>query len=95
MKYKDLSNEDKIDIISYYRKDDITKAEAVELISDMYDISKRTVYDWVDKIQLENMGYNVDNTNQSENEKEISIVSDESKKIYKLEEENKKLRNGD
>lgn len=92
MKYKDLSNEDKIDIIEYYKKDDITKAEAVELISDMYDISKRTVYDWVDKIQLENMGYNVDNTNQSENEKEISIVSDESKKIYKLEEENKSLK---
>jgi len=87
LKYKDLSNVDKRSIIEYYNFDSLTKTETVRDIADDYDISTRTVYEWIDKIQLENITEKPIN-----NEQEISIVSEESKKIYKLEEENKSLK---
>lgn len=86
MKYKHLDYEHKKDILEIYNDKNHTKAEAIEILSQELEVSKRTIYGWINKLSKENIG-NSSNTDkditivsEETNEKEISIVGDESKK---------------
>lgn len=85
MKYKDLTIDDKKKIIDiWYDKNLKNKSEKVNSISALYKTHERTVYQWIKNIQ--------NNDKDFIPAPKITIITDEAKKIYKLEEENKALK---
>lgn len=85
MKYKNLTIDDKKKIIEIWYDDTLTKAEKVTKIATEYNTGERTVYDWIKNIQ--------NNDKDFIPAPKITIISDDAKKIHKLEDENKQLRN--
>lgn len=85
MKYKNLTIDDKKNIIDIWYDDTLTKAEKVSEIAKLYNLGERTVYDWIKNIQ--------NNDKDFIPALKITIISDDAKKIHKLEDENKQLRN--
>lgn len=85
MKYKNLTVDDKKNIIEIWYNDTLTKAEKVTKIAKVYNLGERTVYSWVKNIQ--------NNDKDFISTSKITIISDDAKKIHKLEEENKQLKN--
>lgn len=85
MKFSELTLEDKKDIIDYWNNSTEKKSVKVQYLADIYSTGTRTIYYWIEKL----------NKNFKKSKKkniEVSIISDEAKKIHRLEEENKVLK---
>ena len=84
MKYKELTNEQKKEIINYWYNGKDSKPTKLEILANKYDAGERTIYSWLKKLQSDNI--------EEPKPIEISIISDDAKKAHRLEEENKVLK---
>lgn len=96
MKYKNLTKEHKEDFIrnyNSYKEDLATNTEVMKTLADTWSISLKSAYNWLNKISDELEFGPKKPTKKVSILKDVNfdIISDENKKIFKLENENKAL----